>query len=109
MIEPAMTRRVYRLLVFLPILVVLVGCQRQLIPTPNLYLDRELDPFADVPPPLRTNTADLLYTCTHISGGPSGIGSIWTWPIFTYTIAKGEDGTLTSLNVIPTPSRVQTS
>ena len=61
MIEPAMTRRVYRLLVLLPILVVLVGCQRQLIPTPNLYLDRELDPFANVPSPLKTTTVDLLY------------------------------------------------
>ncbi len=73
MTEPAMTRRVYRLLVVLPILVVLVGCQRQLIPTPNLYLDRELDPFADVPLPLRTNTADLLYATDRLpEGGAEG-------------------------------------
>ena len=68
-----MTRRVYRLLVLLPILVVLVGCQRQLIPTPNLYLDRELDPFANVPSPLKTTTVDLLYaTDRQIKSGEEG-------------------------------------
>ncbi len=45
----------------LAILVILVGCQRNLIPTPNLYTDSEVDPFADVPPQLATNTVDLLY------------------------------------------------
>ena len=65
-----MTRRVYRLLVLLPIL---VGCQRQLIPTPNLYLDRELDPFANVPSPLKTTTVDLLYaTDRQIKSGEEG-------------------------------------
>ena len=50
-----------RSLGFLTILVILVGCQRELIPTPNLYLDPELAPFAKVPPELATNTVDLLY------------------------------------------------
>ncbi len=45
----------------LTIIVILLGCQRELIPTPNLYLDSELAPFANVPPELATNTVDLLY------------------------------------------------
>ncbi len=50
-----------RALCVLIILVMLLGCQRELIPTPNLYLDPELAPFAHVPPELATNTVDLLY------------------------------------------------
>ncbi len=45
----------------LALVVMLTGCQRELIPTPNLYLDPELAPFAAVPPQLATNTVDLLY------------------------------------------------
>ncbi len=70
---PAIMSRFYCSLVLVAILAVLGGCQRQLIPTPNLYLDRELDPFADVPPPLRTNTADLLYATDRLpEGGEDG-------------------------------------
>ena len=47
--------------VALATLVILSGCQRHLIPTPNLYADSEIDPFADVPPELATSTVDLLY------------------------------------------------
>jgi esterase/lipase superfamily enzyme len=45
------------------LLVVLAGCDpgRSLMPTPNLYLDPEIDPFADVPPALQGNAIDLLY------------------------------------------------
>jgi esterase/lipase superfamily enzyme len=39
----------------------LAGCQRELIQTPNLYLEPDLYPFADVPSPLQTNTVDILY------------------------------------------------
>jgi esterase/lipase superfamily enzyme len=31
------------------------------MPTPNLYLQASSNPFADVAPPLRTNTVDVLY------------------------------------------------
>ncbi|MHC4993054.1 MAG: alpha/beta hydrolase, partial [Planctomycetota bacterium] len=44
------------------LLVVLIGgCQRTLVGTPNLYLAADADPFADVPPALRSSTIDLLY------------------------------------------------
>ena len=40
----------------------LVGCQGpRLMPTPNVYVQTPSDPFAEVPPPLRTNTVDVLY------------------------------------------------
>jgi esterase/lipase superfamily enzyme len=40
----------------------LAGCaQRQLMPTPNLYVNAESDPFADVDPARRTPAVDLLY------------------------------------------------
>lgn len=51
---------IHRSLLLLRILVVLAGSRRELIATPSLYLDSEVDPFADVPPPLRTSTVDLL-------------------------------------------------
>jgi esterase/lipase superfamily enzyme len=40
----------------------LVGCAGpQLMPTPNIYLQASANPFAEVAPPLRTNTVDVLY------------------------------------------------
>ena len=40
----------------------LAGCAgRPLMPTPNLYLDGEVNPFADVPVELQSNRVELLY------------------------------------------------
>lgn len=41
----------------------LIGCggPPKLMPTPNLYADKMVDPFLDVDPSLRTNRADVLY------------------------------------------------
>ena len=39
----------------------LAGCQRQLMPTPNLYVNSSVNPFADVPEPLRSNQVEVLY------------------------------------------------
>jgi esterase/lipase superfamily enzyme len=40
----------------------LAGCQGpRLMPTPNVYVQAPSSPFADVAPPLRTNTVDVLY------------------------------------------------
>jgi esterase/lipase superfamily enzyme len=47
-----------------PMLVVLVlcGCKgRELMPTPNLYVGSEENPFADVAPVYRTSSVELLY------------------------------------------------
>ena len=52
---------IYVCRVLLTSLVVLAGCQLELIKTPNVYLDMEENPFADVPQELRTSTVDLLY------------------------------------------------
>lgn len=46
------------------IVLLLAGCSttgRPLMPTPNLYVDSDLKPFADVPPALQSNKVDLLY------------------------------------------------
>ena len=42
-------------------IVLLAGCQRVLVPTPNLYVHAAEDPFAEVPSELQTTAADLLY------------------------------------------------
>jgi len=40
----------------------LAGCPGpHLMPTPNVYVQTQVTPFADVPPALRTNTVDVLY------------------------------------------------
>ncbi len=40
----------------------LMGCgSRQLMPTPNLYVNSSVDPFAEVVPAYQTNEVDLLY------------------------------------------------
>src|SRR4029434_9485470 len=40
----------------------LAGCPGpHLMPTPNVYMQTQSHPFADVAPPLRTNTVDVLY------------------------------------------------
>ena len=44
------------------VLLAAAGCSsRTLMPTPNLYLGRKDNPFADVPPQLRNNKADVLF------------------------------------------------
>ena len=47
----------------LPVLAGLSGCSSswQMMPTPNLYAQSKTDPFADVPPVLAVNQADVLY------------------------------------------------
>ena len=40
----------------------LMGCgSRQLMPTPNLYVNSSVDPFAEVVPAYQTNEVELLY------------------------------------------------
>ena len=40
----------------------LAGCPGpHLMPTPNVYVQTQAHPFADVAPSLRTNTVDVLY------------------------------------------------
>src|SRR5687767_14055950 len=42
--------------------IALGGCGgRQLMPTPSLYVHRDIDPFPDVPVELRNNHVDVLY------------------------------------------------
>src|SRR5947209_3729231 len=37
------------------------GGAPQLMPTPNLYIGSQADPFAEVPPELQNNKVDVLY------------------------------------------------
>lgn len=53
----------------------LVGCQEQLMATPNLYVGRSDDPFAHVPGPLRTSTVDVLYVTDRKRGHDSAVGA----------------------------------
>jgi hypothetical protein len=56
-------RRLGRLPTAIIVTLVLAGCQAgpQLMPTPNLYVDTDPNPFAKVPAQFRANTVDLLY------------------------------------------------
>lgn len=37
------------------------GCAQQLMPTPNMYLHTDINPFAEVPPALQTSDIDVLF------------------------------------------------
>lgn len=39
----------------------IIGCQEELMPTPNLYLDSGQDPFRDVPAVFQSSRVDLIY------------------------------------------------
>ncbi|MHC4992548.1 MAG: alpha/beta hydrolase [Planctomycetota bacterium] len=39
----------------------LTACQRQLMPTPNIYVDGRYELFDELPPSLQTSTVDVLY------------------------------------------------
>ncbi|MHC4965359.1 MAG: hypothetical protein ACYTGE_10640, partial [Planctomycetota bacterium] len=44
------------------VVVALIGCKgRELMPTPNLYVGSETDPFVDVVPVYHTSSVELLY------------------------------------------------
>lgn len=38
-----------------------LGCSQKLMPTPNMYLNSDVNPFADVPAPLQTSDIDVLF------------------------------------------------
>jgi esterase/lipase superfamily enzyme len=64
--QTAFTCGVQTLVVFLMLapsaMILATGCGGPaLMPTPNLYTLTPDNPFTDVPPPLRTNTLDILY------------------------------------------------
>lgn len=39
----------------------LVGCRQELMPTPNLYIQSQEDPFRAVPPALQTSKVEVIY------------------------------------------------
>jgi len=52
----------------------LTGCSdRPLMPTPNLYLGRDDNPFADVPVEFRSNKVDVLYVTDRTPISPKGV------------------------------------
>lgn len=51
-----------------------VGCQRQLMPTPNLYAYSNDDAFDRVPAEYRTNTVDVLYVTDRVPEGEAESG-----------------------------------
>ena len=51
----------FTLVALLPLLFIACTVSRQLMPSPNLYVRGGFDPFADVPPALQNNGADVLY------------------------------------------------
>ncbi len=50
----------------------LPGCGRQLMPTPNLYVGAETDPFAGVAPALQTSDVEVLYATDRVPGRKHG-------------------------------------
>src|SRR5262245_38562399 len=76
----------------------LAGCPGpHLMPTPNVYVHANTSPFADVAPPLRTNTVDVLYA-TDRKPIPQdngtlayGYGRSFSLAVGSCVIAIGED------------------
>jgi esterase/lipase superfamily enzyme len=50
-----------RLLGLSAVALLISGCAQQLMPTPNMYINRDNNPFADVPPELQTSDIDVLF------------------------------------------------
>jgi len=58
----------------------LAGCGSKtptLMPTPNLYTHPQWNPFADVPPPARSNRADVLYITDRAGKDAPGGGVVY--------------------------------
>ena len=63
----ARTRARFALAATLAVMLILCGCAtRQLMPTPNLYLNAASDPFATVPAHFRTSEVDVLYVTDRV-------------------------------------------
>ena len=82
----------------------LAGCPGpHLMPTPNVYVQAPSSPFADVAPPLRTNTVDVLYATDRKpvprDDGPLayGYGRSYSLAVGSCVIAIGEDVTWDTL------------
>ena len=56
-----MNKPLWSLLAAVLALVALGGCQTKLMPTPNLYVYADENPWAELPPELQTTTVNLLY------------------------------------------------
>lgn len=61
------------------IAVFLSGCfesdEYVMMPTPNLYLQSQVNPFAAVPPALRSSRADILYVTDRLPEASSAVGA----------------------------------
>jgi esterase/lipase superfamily enzyme len=53
----------------------LAGCGQKLLPTPNLYVHAETDPFAEVPAAFQSNTVDVMFVTDRLPAGEKG-GSV---------------------------------
>ena len=53
------------------------GCSRQLMETPNLYVDGREDPFDDVQPRFQSNAVDVIYVTGPGHGGPGLVANTW--------------------------------
>ena len=81
------------------VLAVSAGCQRQLMPAPNIRVFTAENPWADLPPELRTTTVDLLYVTDRepieSSDGLTryGYGRSWSLAFGSVEVELGREAT----------------
>ncbi len=81
------------------LLVVTAGCQRQLMPTPNLYAESDENPWAELPSELQGTTVDVLYLTDREPRERSdgrvtyGYGRSWSLAFGSVEVQIGNDAT----------------
>lgn len=79
------------------VLAAVAGCSQQLMPTPNMYLHTDANPFADVPPALQTSDIDVLFVTDRAetkdkNGKPDfGYGRSRSLAFGSYIVGIGKD------------------
>ena len=81
------------------VLAVSAGCQRQMMPAPNIWVHTEANPWAALPPELQTTTVDLLYVTDrepieNADGSTRyGYGRSWSLAFGSVEVELGRDAT----------------
>ena len=82
-----------------------------MMPTPNLYLQAQANPFAAVPPALRSSRADILYVTDRLPEGSSAASPVYGYHrsrYMSYGISEVEFGERLSWEGLVLASRART-